>query len=208
MAVTAGAPARTRLLIDELMPEFDARRVDRREVPGDLEAVYAATMRADFLSAWKESRLVRVLFGARELGERTVSALRRRPFEQPPEPEAMRLAEMPSTGDEWVRLGENPPHEIAFGAIGRFWAGETKWETIDASEFAGFDRPGFAKIACNFHLQPGSAGTTLVSYECRTRATDPASRKAFLRYWRPLNPFIGIVLRSVLRVIEREARGG
>ena len=40
----------------------------------------------------------------------------------------MRLADMPTHGD-WVRvlLGEDPLHEIAFGVVGRFWAGETVW---------------------------------------------------------------------------------
>lgn len=44
-----------------------------------------------------------------------------------------------------------------------------------------------------------------MSYETRTKTTDPQSRKAFLRYWRVLSPFIGVVLRAQLRLIAREA---
>ena len=196
---TAGEP----LLIERLLPEFDAHRVEQRVVPADVEAVYAATLRADFLRTWRENLAVRVLFGARQLGERFVAAVRRRPFEPPPEPDRMRLADMGTHG-EWVRLGETPPFEIAFGTIGRFWGGETAWEEIDAADFAAFDRPGFGKIAANFHLQPYGEGRTLVAYECRTKTTDFGARKRFLRYWRPLSPFIGVLLRAQLRAIEDE----
>ena len=57
-----------------------------------------------------------------------------------------------------------------------------------------FDRPGFAKIACNFSLRPYGDWHALVSYECRTKGTDPGSTRAFLRYWRALSPLIGFVL--------------
>jgi hypothetical protein len=106
---------------------------------------------------------------------------------------------------EWVRLGEDPPHEVAFGAIGRFWAGETAWETINAEGFETFQLPGYARIGCNFSLRPYGAAQTLVSYECRTQATDDVARRGFLRYWRPLSPLIGVVLRSQLHVVADEA---
>jgi len=128
---------------------------------------------------------------------------RDRPAEPAP-PATMRLADLPPRG-EWVLLGEDAPYEIAFGAIGRFWAGETVWEQTEAAQFATFDRPGLARIACDFSLRPYGAGRTLVSYECRTQATDPDARRAFLRYWRPLSPFIGVVMRSQLRVCARTA---
>jgi hypothetical protein len=46
-----------------------------------------------------------------------------------------------------------------------------------------------------------------VTYECRTLATDETARRGFMRYWRPLAPFIGLVMRSQLRVIEAETSG-
>ena len=91
--------------------------------------------------------------------------------------------------------------------MGRFWSGETVWEEIDASDFETFVRPGFAKIACNFSLRSYGAGQTLVSYECRTRATDTSARAGFMRYWKPLSPFIGVVLRSQFGVVAAEVAG-
>jgi hypothetical protein len=193
------------MLIERALSGYDAARVEHAVVPGDVAAVYAAVLRADFIQAWLESPAVRVLFGARSLGERALSAVRRRPFAEPPAPASLRLADMTEHG-EWVLLGEDPPHEVAFGTIGRFWSGETVWEEIDAREFGTFDRPGFARIACNFSVRPYGRAHSLVSYECRTQATDPAARRAFLRYWRPLSPFIGVVLRAQLRVVAAEAR--
>ena len=165
--------------------------------------MYRAVLEADFLDTWRRSAAVRFLFAARALGERTISALRRRPYGPPGEPAGLRLADLTEHGD-WVRLGENPPNEVSFGVIGRFWAGETVWETIDAAQFSTFDQPGYCKIACSFSLRRYGVGRTLVSYECRTLATDAAARKGFLRYWRPLSPFIGLVLRAHLRAIDKQ----
>ena len=66
------------MLIDRLMPCYDAVRTEHRIVPGDLATVYAATRRADFIRAWRDSVTVRLLFAARGLGERTVSLIARR----------------------------------------------------------------------------------------------------------------------------------
>jgi len=201
MTATAASP----MLIEQALPTFDAVRAEHRIVAGDVTAVYDAVRHADFVRAWRESPAVRVLFGARSLAERTASAVRGRAFAEAPPPATLRLADMTSHG-EWVVLGEDPPREIAFGTIGRFWGGETVWEEIDAAEFTTFDRPGYARIACNFSVRPYGDAHALVSYECRTQATDDASRRAFLRYWRPLSPFIGVVLRAQLGVIASATR--
>jgi hypothetical protein len=190
------------MLLDELMPVFDATRIEHRVVRGELGAAYEATRTADFVEAWRGSPAVRLLFTARTLGERAVSAARRRPPVPPAKLDSLRLADLPTRG-EWILLGEDRPHEIAFGVVGRFWGGETVWQEIDASAFKSFDQPGLARIACNFSLRPYGVGQTLVSYECRTKATDAQASREFLRYWRPLSPFIGFVLRAQLGVIAR-----
>lgn len=198
---TAPAP----MLIERLLPDFDATRIEHRVIPGDIQTVYAAMREADLLRAVSENPAVRIIFALRAAFERLASAIHRQLLPPAEEPESMRVGDMPTHG-EWILLGEDPPVEFAFGVIGRFWGGETVWEEIDAAEFADFDRPGLGKIAANFHLKPHGSDRMLVSYEARTKATDAAARKAFLRYWRPLSPFIGVVMRSALRVIESDAR--
>jgi hypothetical protein len=205
-STVGGPPGGEPMLIDRLMPGYDAVRAEHRIVPGDIATVYAATRRADFIRAWRESVAVRLLFAARGLGQWAVSLISRREHREPPPPESMRLADMPTHGD-WVLLGEDPPREIAFGVVGRFWAGETVWTRIDAADFEAFAEPGFEMIACNFSLRPYGADRTLLTYECRTLATDETACQGFMRYWRPLAPFIGVVMRSQLRVIEAETAG-
>ena len=190
--------------IDAVMPEFDATRVEHRVIDASVERVYRAVCEADFVDAPNENRAVRFLFALRTSIERLVARLRGRPISHEEET-SWRLADMGASGD-WIALGEHPPHEFAFGAIGRFWGGETTWRQSDASEFASFAEPGFARIACNLSLRPYGGGRTLVSYEARTQATDPQARRAFLRYWRLVSPMVGVVMRSGLSVVAREAR--
>ena len=186
------------------MPVFDATRIEHGVVDGRPAAVYPAVIRADHLDAVRRSRAVRAVFAARKSAERAITALRGTEAPPSPEPDTLRLADLPDRGD-WVRLGEDRPNEFVFGVVGRFWGGETAWEQIDAETFASFDRPGYARIACNYSLRPYGDKRTLVSYEARTRATDDSARRAFLRYWAVVSPGVGVVMRSMLSVIAREA---
>lgn len=192
-------------LLDRLMPHYDATRVERRVIHGSPSKLYDAVLHVDFMDAARRHPAVSILFGMRTLLERAASWLVRRPVVEAPPPPTMRLADMTMHG-EWTCLAEEVPHEFVFGAIGRFWAGETRWLTLPASEFAVFHEPGYARIACTLRVTPLTTGHCEVHYEARTQATDPASRRAFLRYWRLVSPFVGIVMRSLLVEVERVAR--
>lgn len=199
------------MLIDRLMPEFDATRIEHRVVAARVSDAYAAAVGIDFVDTVRESHALRGLFALRAGTERIVSVLRRSGSTVTAGgPEALRLTDLPEHGES-VRLGEQPPNEIAFGAIGRFWAGETGWVQIDASDFASFAGAGSAKIAGNFSFRDyGETRTlvscTLVSYEVRTCATDAVSRRAFWRYRRVASPFCRQSDASPAR--DRRTRGG
>jgi hypothetical protein len=195
------------VLLDSLMPEFDASRIEHRVIDGPKADVYEAVVHADFLDAVRRSRTVRGLFALRAVGERMAAATRRSPLVNPPVPSALRLADLPEHGD-WVRLGEDSPNEFAFGVIGRFWGGATTWKQIDSSAFTSFESPGYAKIVADLSLRSYGAQRTLLSYEARSQATDEAARRAFLRYWSLASPGVGVVMRSALAVIAQEARVG
>jgi hypothetical protein len=68
------------------------------------------------------------------------------------------------------------------------------------------DRPGYAKIAASLSLRPYGDERTLLSYEARTQTTDGTARRAFKRYWAIASPGAGVVMRSLLSLIAREAR--
>ena len=74
----------------------------------------------------------------------------------------------------------------------------------DSNGLAAFDEPGWAAIAWGFQLSP-AGGRTLLVTECRTRATDPASRRGFLRYRRLMRPFIAYIVGLSPRLVRERA---
>ncbi len=191
-------------LLDRLLPRWDATRIERRVIQAPVDVVYGETLHVDFLDAARQHRLVRVLFALRAMAERVLAAVRFRGSDSPAPVTALRLIDLPRSG-EWVWLAEAPPKEIAFGAIGRFWAGETRWSQTDGAQFSSFDVPGFAKIGCNFVVRRLDPNRSQLTYEARTSATSAEARRAFRRYWLAVSPFVGIIMRATLSVIARNA---
>ena len=203
MTAATTSPPAAPLMLDWLLPEFDATIIEHHVIEGEPESIYRAITTVDMAEIPKRHAAVRVLFAARGAAERLVNALLGRPMPAPVPDGALTLGDMPEHGD-WVRLADDPPDEFAFGVVGRFWGGETVWETIDADQFVAFDRPGFAKIGCSISLRPYGTAHTLVSYEARTQALDPESRTHFLRYWRVVRPGVAIVMRAFLHAVAKE----
>jgi hypothetical protein len=201
----AVAPTPEPLMLDWLLPEFDATIAEHRVIDADPASVYRAAATVDMVVIPQAHPAVRALFAARGAAERVVNALHDRPTPTLEAAGPMRLADLPARG-AWVKFSDDPPWELTFGVIGRFWGGETVWETIDAADFAAFDQPGFAKIACSVSLRPYGSTRTLVSYEARTQALDPDSRARFLRYWRIVRPGVAIVMRAFLAAVAKEVR--
>jgi hypothetical protein len=199
------APAHAPMLLDWLVPDFDATLAVHRVIDAEPVAVYRAVKAVDMLRIPQAYPAVRALFAARSAAERLVNALQGRPTPPLDADGPMRLGDLPAHGD-WVKFSDDPPWELSFGVIGRFWGGETMWETIDAADFAAFERPGLAKIACSVSLRPYGSTRTLVSYEARTQALDRDSRAQFLRYWRLVRPGVAIVMRAFLAAVAKEVR--
>jgi hypothetical protein len=190
------------MLIDEVLPSFDVTRVDTIVVAAPAEEVYRTALALDLVQVVREDPIVGFLSAMRGIPDRVMRLLRKRPAA--PAPEAMRLGDLPVEG-EWIRLGEDPGHEIVFGAVGRFWKGPVEWQQSTPATFAAADAPGSARIAANLAVHPYSRDRVLLTYEARTAATDDEARRGVQRYWRVLSPFIGLVLRGVLRAIRRRA---
>ena len=117
-------------------------------------------------------------------------------------PQSLMLARDPGALPGWLLLGEVPGREVAFGAVGTFWKPDIEWHDLAAEQFAGFAEPGWGKIACHLLVRPDGPGRSILSYECRTATTDPASRAQMARYWWLIRPFVGYVMRAVLRTIR------
>ena len=201
----AVAPSHEPMMLDWLLPEFDATLVAHRVIDADPASVYRAIATVDMVEIPQANPAVRALFAARGAAERLATALLDRPAPALAADGPMRLGDLPAHG-EWVKFSDDPPWELTFGVIGRFWGGETIWETIDAADFAEFEQPGFAKVACSVSLRRYGSTRTLVSYEARTQALDADSRAHFLRYWRVVRPGVAIVMRAFLAAVVKEVR--
>ena len=189
------SPVPGALLIDALMPTWDASIAAHLIVRADPRRTFGAARDLDFLSV--HSPLLAASMWVRGIPDR----LSRRPSVTPP-----RL--VLSAGDElpgWVVLGEQPGRELAFGAVGRFWQPNIEWHDVPADEFAAFAVPGWGKIVADFSVVPYGEHASLLTYECRTATTDADSRVRFLRYWRLIRPFVAHIFRATVATIRDHA---
>ncbi|MEZ5080156.1 MAG: hypothetical protein R2878_05755 [Thermoleophilia bacterium] len=198
------------MLIDRVLPRFDATIIEHIVIDASPEVVFRAAREMDFLQI--HTPFVDALMAARGLPDRIGRRLGNRPA--PPPPPTMRLADLfdrPGAADAlegWVALGEAPGRELVFGAVGKFWQASIDWNSVTAAAFPTFDEPDHAKIAAGFSVREYGSHRTLLSYEARTAATDPAARRKFLRYWRLVRWFVGVVMRAALVTVKGLAEQG
>lgn len=171
------------MLLDEFLPRWDVRQNHATLVRAAPAQVYRAVRRLDL----GRSRMNRLLFRARGL----------------PVGRQITLSDLMSRG--FVLLGEDPPRELVLGLIARPWTLMGGVRPVDAATFRHFGLPGYARIGWAFKVKPRSAGWTRLETETRIRCTDQVSRRRFLRYWRVIGAFSGMVRRQALLIIKRDA---
>ena len=182
-------------LLDVHLPTYDVVVTEHVVVDADAEVVFEVAKNFDFMTT--KSSLVTALMTARDVPSRL---LRRSVVA----PQSLMLASDPSALPGWLLLGEVPGREAAFGAVGTFWKPDIEWHDVAPEQFAGFDEPGWGKIACHLLVRPDGAGRSVLTYECRTATTDLASRAQMSRYWWLIRPFVAYILRAVLRTIRAD----
>lgn len=192
------------MMIDEILPVFDATIIEHLVIEAPPDAVFRAAREMDFLQV--HSPLVDALMAARDLPARLGRTLRGRPA--PPPPPGMRLADMfDGSADQeglegWVALGEVPGRELVFGAVGKIWQPNIEWKPVAPDAFRDFAEPDYAKICAGFSIRSYGAHRSLVSYEARTAGTDATAGRKFLRYWWLVQRFVQVVLRAALTTIK------
>jgi hypothetical protein len=186
------------MLIDQCLPRFDATEVHEVEVSAPPDVTYAAIRTADL-----RDPLISALFAVRELPNRIARKLHGEPV--PAVPKSFTFADVATAKMGWVLLGEEPSVEFVVGSVGRFWKRDYGWKPVAAQAFAGFEEPGYAKIALSFSVRPAGFGRSALRYEARTGTTDELARARFRRYWRVIRPGVAIVMRRALRRIAAQA---
>ncbi|MFL6129414.1 MAG: hypothetical protein ACJ73E_10165 [Mycobacteriales bacterium] len=171
------------MLLDQVLPRWDHRERHSVAVDAAPDAVWRAVEEV----SWRSVPAFRVLTRLRSPG-RPAPALDRPVLER-----------MLAGG--FTVLGRSAD-ELVVGSVVRLAAprGAVPLGAEPAGTVRGFDRPGHYKVALGFRLAGGRLST-----ETRVLATDPASRRAFGRYWLVVRLPGGLIRREWLRAIRRRA---
>lgn len=192
------------MLIDEILPEFDATIIEHVVVDAPPKVVFDAARDMDFLQV--HSPVVDAAMYVRGLPDR-IGRQFGSDKTSPPPPE-MRLADLfdQSADSEafngWLGLAEVPERELVFGAIGKIWQPDIEWKPVTADAFADFAEPDYAKMAVVFSMREYGADRTLLSYEARTAGTDDDASRKFLRYWGIVSRFVRFVMRAGVKTVK------
>ena len=107
----------------------------------------------------------------------------------------------------FMALAEDPGREIVFGTIGAGPPLEIHAGGPHPADFARFNRPGYAKIAMNFHIEqaPDGDGDSILTTETRIFTTDARAQRRFAPYWRIIYPGSSLIRVMWLGAIKRRA---
>jgi len=187
-AMTAGQ-LETHSLIDEFLPTHDFSATYEICISAPRYVVYRTLLRSDF----SRVRLLRLLMALR--------TGKWMPRNAEPKDLRQRLE-----GSGFFILAEVPDQEVVIGVAGRFWRPDGgRCTELTSEEFPRFSRPGYAKVAWNFRLQPTSAETTVLSTETRIKCFGQEALWKFRLYWSLVGPFSGLIRKAILRQVKSEA---
>jgi hypothetical protein len=115
----------------------------------------------------------------------------------------MRLDEIFAPGSGFHFLAEEPGRAIAVGAVGKVWEPRIPFADVGPTTFAGFDEPGYAKVAWSLEVEPRVGGGTWVGVDVRVGVTSEDVWAHFRPYWAFVGPFSRAIRRSLLRDLVR-----
>lgn len=181
--------------LDRLLPTPRLCDLDAVELAAPAALVWQAVRHANLA----RSPLVRALFAVRTLPGRLTGHIT---------PSAtLCVDDLVSSPEQpgFKVLIDEPPHEVAVGAIGQVWQLDIPFVHVaDAAAFAGFSEPDQVKVAWAIRVLPvGSVGCR-VEVEVRVDATDDAAWQKFRRYFRLIGPGSHFIRRTLLGALARD----
>ena len=175
--------------LEQLIPTPRMLEIDAVDLDAPPEVVWAHVRHGDLADSW----LVRALFAVRTLPSRVRGA--------PAEPGGFHVGDLRSTPERpgFQLLGDDPPRELAVGAIGKVWQLDIPFVHVDgAHAYTAFVEPGWIKVAWAIRLEPLGDASTRALVEVRVDATDDASWAEFSRYWRVIGPGSHFIRHALL----------
>lgn len=175
--------------IDEWMPEYQISASYSIRVASPPEKTYASLSAARF----SDLPVLRALMRLR--GYRLDN-------DSPPTPAAKQSS---GIGGAFLELVAEPPQEIVFGIVGRFWRPNGGLVTgLSPAQFTEFRREGYARAVWNFSIVREGTGSHLTT-ETRVQTFGRATALLFRLYWLIVGPFSGLIRKAMLREIKRIA---
>jgi hypothetical protein len=180
-------------LLDRFLPNPEVDEYHQIEVRAPAAITLAAAKETDF----QRAPLVKAIFWLRAVP----ALLRGESFR----PEGSRgiVAETLDLG--WGVLAEEPDREIVIGASTQPWHEQVTFHPLPPEDFAGFNEPGYVKIAWTLGAEPLGPNRSRLVTRTRAVATDPQSRRRFRRYWAPMSAGIILIRYAGLPLIRNEA---
>jgi hypothetical protein len=180
------------MLIDEFLPTYDLTAKQYSiEINAPIEDVYPVVRKLDL----REAYFTRFLLFVRSIP----ALLQRRPAI------GLTLDDLDKMG--FFLLGEEPPHELLIGFVGRIWTLTGDLQAVEPTRFCAFTTPGYLKGVLNFTLTPLSEGRTRLATVSRAQCLCQESLRKARRYWFFIRPISGAVRLGMLRACKRQAEG-
>jgi hypothetical protein len=182
-----------RMLIDEVLAEYEASVRRETIVEAPATRVYPAIVTADLRgSPWLRifrppSAWLGRWNGGLDIGN------------QPP----FRLLDVRRFGI--LVLAERPPEGVALGALARLWSVRPSPQRLPAAFFAGAACPGYVKIAATVEVIPLSAHRAKLTCEVRFQPLDAMARRRFRLGWLVGRLVTHLAQRALLGVIRQRA---
>jgi hypothetical protein len=181
--------------LDLLIPTPRLVEIDFVDVSAPPERVWARVRRGNLAV----SPLVTMLFEMRALPERLAG--------RQPGPVALRLDDLWSAPEKpgFRVLVDDPPREVAVGAIGRVWEGVIPFvHAASPAAFCAFAEPDFARVAWAIRVLPRGEHGARIEFELRVDATTDEAWQKFRRYFLLVGPGSHFIRHAVLAGLVRE----
>jgi hypothetical protein len=180
-------------LLDRFLPNPEVDEYHRLPVRAPAAITLAAAKELDL----QASPIAKAIFWLR-----AIPTLRRG---EPFRPEGSRGIVAETLAQGWGVLAEEPDREIVIGAYTQPWHEQVTFHPLPPEEFAGFNQPGYVKIAWTLGAEPLGPNRSQLITRTRVVATDPESRRRFRRYWAPMSAGIILIRYAGLPLMRKEA---
>ena len=182
------------LLIDQYLPVFQFQ--ERHAMVSDLPP--KVLLDAVLLPGTTDDPWARSFIGLRELPDRLLGALGAKSG----------LSQRPAFGlDDFMPLGRDMDHELAFGLVGRFWQRDYGLVRLQEpqAQFAQYSEANLAKLVLNFSAEAMPEGRNRLVTETRVYCSDASALRRFTPYWWLIRPVSGLIRRRLLARVHRVA---